>query len=95
MPRVGIEGTLSQRVRGMGTRRARYAGLQKTRVQHVLTAVAIALYDVGLIAGLLFSLALPGAGVYGPTFGLLASACLQVGVLLPALRRQGVRNSFL
>ena len=39
--RAGIEGTLSQAVRGMGIRRARYDGLPKTQVQHVLTAVAI------------------------------------------------------
>ena len=39
--RAGIEGTLSQAVRGMGVRRARYDGLQKTHLQHLLTAVAI------------------------------------------------------
>jgi transposase len=39
--RAGIEATLSQAVRGMGIRRARYDGLHKTQVQHVLTAVAI------------------------------------------------------
>ena len=39
--RAGIEGTLSQAVRRMGRRRARYDGLHKTQVQHVVTAVAI------------------------------------------------------
>jgi transposase len=39
--RAGIEGTLSQGVRRMGLRRARYDGLQKVHVQQVLTAVAI------------------------------------------------------
>jgi len=39
--RAGIEGTHSQAVRRMGLRRARYAGLAKTHVQHILTAVAI------------------------------------------------------
>ncbi len=39
--RAGIEGTLSQGVRRMGLRRARYDGLQKVHVQHVFTAVAI------------------------------------------------------
>jgi len=39
--RAGIEGTLSQAVRGMGRRRARYDGLPKVHLQHVLTAVAI------------------------------------------------------
>lgn len=39
--RAGVEGTISQGVRSYGLRRARYVGLQKTHVQHVLTAVAI------------------------------------------------------
>lgn len=39
--RAGIEATHSQAVRRMGLRRARYDGLQKTHLQHVVTAVAI------------------------------------------------------
>jgi len=39
--RAGIEGTLSQGVRTFGLRRCRYIGEQKTRLQHVLTAMAI------------------------------------------------------
>jgi transposase len=39
--RAGIEATHSQAVRRMGLRRARYDGLQKTQLQHVITAVAI------------------------------------------------------
>lgn len=39
--RAGIEGTLSQGVRAMGLRQARYIGLQKTHLQQRLTAVAI------------------------------------------------------
>jgi transposase len=39
--RAGIEGTLSQGVRALGLRRARYRGLAKTHLQHVLTAVAM------------------------------------------------------
>lgn len=44
--RAGIEGTLSQAVRGMGIRRARYDGLHKTHVQHVVSAVAINLVRI-------------------------------------------------
>jgi transposase len=44
--RAGIEGTLSQAVRGMGMRRARYDGLHKTHLEHVLTAVAINLVRI-------------------------------------------------
>jgi transposase len=39
--RDGIEGTLSRGVRRCGLRRARYVGLRKTHLQHVLTAVAL------------------------------------------------------
>ncbi|WP_329276511.1 IS1182 family transposase [Streptomyces sp. NBC_01451] len=38
--RAGIEATLSQTVRSNGLRRARYRGLAKTHVQHMLTAMA-------------------------------------------------------
>src|SRR5262249_1762818 len=39
--RAGIEGTLAQGVSRSGLRHTRYRGLQKTHVQHVLTAVAL------------------------------------------------------
>lgn len=44
--RAGIEATLSQGVRVMGLRRARYVGLQKTHLQHILTAVALNLVRI-------------------------------------------------
>jgi len=47
--RAGIEGTLSQAVRRMGIRRARYDGLHKTQVQHVVTAVAINLVRIDAV----------------------------------------------
>jgi transposase len=39
--RAGVEGSLSQAVRAYGLRRARYIGLAKTHLQHVLIAAAI------------------------------------------------------
>lgn len=39
--RAGVEGTISQGVRAYGLRRARYIGIAKTHLQHVLTATAI------------------------------------------------------
>ena len=39
--RAGIEGCLSQAVRLCGPRRARYAGLAKTHLQHLATAAAL------------------------------------------------------
>lgn len=38
--RAGAEGTISQTVRRSGLRRARYVGLAKTHLQHLLTAVS-------------------------------------------------------
>ncbi|MCB0257105.1 MAG: transposase, partial [Anaerolineae bacterium] len=39
--RAGVEGTISQAVRGFGLRECRYIGLAKTHLQHILTAAAI------------------------------------------------------
>ena len=44
--RAGVEGTLSQGVRAFGLRRARYLGLAKTHLQHLLTAVGINLVRI-------------------------------------------------
>ena len=63
--------------------------------QFLLPALAIAIYDVGLIGGLLVTLVFPRVGIYGPTYGLLVSAVCQVAVLLPGLLKQGGRYSWL
>ena len=39
--RAGVEGTISQAVRGVGARQCRYVGLAKTHLQHVITAAAM------------------------------------------------------
>jgi transposase len=39
--RAGIEGTLSEGIRGYGLRRCRYVGLSKAHLQHVITAAAM------------------------------------------------------
>lgn len=39
--RAGIEGTMSQGIRAFEMRRSRYIGLEKTHLQHVLTATAM------------------------------------------------------
>lgn len=44
--RAGIEGTISQGVRAFGLRRARYIGLAKTHLQHLVSAAAINLTRV-------------------------------------------------
>ena len=44
--RAGIEGTHAQAIRRCGLRRCRYIGLARTRLQHVITAVAVNLVRV-------------------------------------------------
>ena len=39
--RAGVEGTISQGVRGFGLRQCRYIGLNKVHLQHLLTATAM------------------------------------------------------
>jgi transposase len=45
--REGVEGTLSLGIRACGLRRARYIGLARTRLQHLLTATAINFLRLG------------------------------------------------
>lgn len=77
---------------GMGTVAT---ALLYSKRQFLLPALAIAVYNLGIIAGLLVALAVPGVGIYGPTAGILAAAALQVIVQGVGLLRQGVRYSFL
>ena len=46
-PRAGLEATHEQAVRRCGLRHARYLGLAKTHLQHIVTAVAINLVRLG------------------------------------------------
>jgi putative peptidoglycan lipid II flippase len=62
--------------------------------QFVPSAISIAIYDVGLIAGILVARAVPSVGIYGPTVGLLVSAFCQVAVLVPGLLKLGARYTF-
>ena len=63
--------------------------------QFLLPALSIAVYDLGLIGGLLVSFAIPSVGIYGPTFGVLVSALCQVAVQIPGVLKQGVQYSFI
>src|SRR6266699_1233655 len=63
--------------------------------QFLLPALSIAVYNLGLIGGLLVTLAFPRIGIYGPTFGVLAGAALQVLIQLPGLVKQRVEYSFI
>ncbi len=63
--------------------------------QFLLSALSVAIYNVGLIGGLVVSLLMPSVGIYGPTYGTLAAAALQVLVMVPALVKQGASYSFI
>ena len=63
--------------------------------QFLLPALSIAVYNFGLIGGLLVTLAVPSVGIYGPTVGVLVAAFCQVLVQVPGLVKQGLHYSFL
>jgi putative peptidoglycan lipid II flippase len=65
-----------------------------SRRQFLLPAISIAIYDVGLIGGLLVTLAIPGVGIYGPTIGVVVSAILQLLVQVPGLLKQKIHYMF-
>jgi putative peptidoglycan lipid II flippase len=65
-----------------------------TKRQFILPALSIALYDVGIIIGLLCTMAFPKIGIYGPACGVVVSAVIQVLVLVPGLVKRGARYSF-
>lgn len=62
--------------------------------QFLLPSLSIAVYNFGLIGGLLVTLAFPKVGIYGPTFGILAAAACQVLVQIPGLVKQKFKYSF-
>lgn len=76
---------------GLGTL---VTGILNSRKQFLLPALSIAIYNLGIILGLLATLALPRIGIYGPTCGVLLAAILQVGVQIPPLLKQGFQYSF-
>jgi transposase len=67
--RAGIEGTHSQAVRVMGMRRSRYVGLQKTHLQHVITAASI-----NLVRAVAWQLGVPHAATRQSPFAVLMAS---------------------
>jgi len=63
--------------------------------QFLLPALSIAVYNLGLIGGLLVTLLFPGVGIYGPTYGVLAAAVCQVLVLVSGIVKQRFEYSFI
>ena len=62
-----------------------------SRSQFLLTALSFASHNLTLIAGILVARAYPAIGIYGPTFGVVAGAVLQVVILMPGLRARDFR----
>ncbi len=77
---------------GLGTV---FTALLNIKRQFLLPALSVAIYNVGLIGGLLFSLAFREVGIYGPTYGFVAAAICQAVIMLPGLAKEGVRYSFI
>ncbi|HEX5505525.1 MAG TPA: murein biosynthesis integral membrane protein MurJ [Thermomicrobiales bacterium] len=56
-----------------------------SRNQFLLTALSVASHNLALVAGILVARFVPGVGIYGPTWGVVGGAVLQVLILLPGL----------
>ncbi|HJT54989.1 MAG TPA: murein biosynthesis integral membrane protein MurJ [Ktedonobacteraceae bacterium] len=70
------------------------SGVLSSRRQFVLPALAIAVYNIGLIGGLICAIIFPSIGIYGPTFGVLAAAACHFVVQVPGLVKQKARYFF-
>jgi putative peptidoglycan lipid II flippase len=70
------------------------SSILNSKRQFLLPALALAVYNFGLIGGLLVARLVPGVGIYGPTYGVVVAACLQVLVQVPALLKQRMRYFF-
>lgn len=68
--------------------------LLNSKRQFFLPAVAVAIYNIGPIVGLLFTLLIPSIGIYGPTCGIVVAALIHVAVQIPALLKQSPRYFF-
>jgi putative peptidoglycan lipid II flippase len=83
---------LNSLILGLGTV---VTAILNSKRQFFLPALSIAIYEFGMIGGLLLTLAIPPLGIYGPTFGLVVSAISQVAIQLPALLKQKMQYSFI
>ena len=62
--------------------------------QFLLPALSLTVHNVGLIGGLVIVKFVPGIGIYGPTYGLLAGATLQFAVVMLGLIKQRMHYFF-
>lgn len=62
-----------------------------SRRQFFLTAISHASHNVAIIGGIFATAMYPSLGIYGPTLGVVGGSVLQVLLLLPGVRDNGVR----
>ena len=62
-----------------------------SRNQFLLTSLSVVSHNVALITGILAARLFPELGIYGPTFGVMGGAVLQVLILLPGLAGRDAR----
>jgi putative peptidoglycan lipid II flippase len=62
-----------------------------SRNQFVPTALSVMAHNIALIVGIAAAGVIPGLGILGPTYGVVSGAVLQVLILLPGFRGQGLR----
>ncbi len=70
---------------------AALAAVLVSRNQILLPAIAVALRNLTLIAGVGVAFAVPAVGIYGPVVGSIFDALIQLALLVPGLRRRGFR----
>ncbi len=62
-----------------------------SRRQFFLTALSYASHNVAIISGVVAAWLVPSVGIYGPAVGVVGGAVLQVLILLPGIRENGLR----
>lgn len=70
------------------------SAILNSKRQFLLPALALAIYNIGMLAGLLVARIVPGVGIYGPVYGTLVAVGLQVLVQIPGLLKQGMHYTF-
>lgn len=78
-------------VLGLGTIAS---AILNSKRQFLLPALALAVYNIGMLAGLVVAKVIPGVGIYGPVYGTIVAVGLQVLVQIPGLVKQGMRYTF-
>ena len=66
------------------------AAVLNSRRQFTLTAISFASHNVAILSGIAVSWLVPSVGIYGPTVGVLGGAVLQMILLIPGIRDNGL-----